>query len=175
MVKPSSRFKRGAFSSEKGSRSSRNPKLDRRKPNAVAGYAKRQERKAKDFGANDVYEYTAHSNKRSKIGLSLGKDEREGLERDEDDEDDRNDALEKIRQRIGAEDEDGVVNSEDDEEIESDDAFEGDSDEERFQSFKFVEKVCVSLLMLAFFLFFSSANVSYLTPSSVVAEKAQEA
>jgi U3 small nucleolar RNA-associated protein 14 len=35
----------------------------------------------------------------------------------------------------------GVVESEDDEEIESDDAFEGESDEERFRGFKFKEKV----------------------------------
>ncbi|KDQ20262.1 hypothetical protein BOTBODRAFT_392238 [Botryobasidium botryosum FD-172 SS1] len=141
MVKPPSRFKKPAFSSGKGPRPFRHPKLSKA-DRAKSGYAKRHERKAKNATADDVYEYTAHEEKRAKIRLDVGREDRDGLGHDSDDEDaDRNEALEKLRRRIGGEDEDGVVDSEDDEEIESDDAFEGESDEERFQSFRFAEKM----------------------------------
>lgn len=48
--------------------------------------------------------------------------------------------LVKLQQRVAGE-VDGVVDSEDDEDLDSDAAFEGESDEERFSSFKFALKV----------------------------------
>jgi len=105
--------------------------------NAV-GYAQRQQRKAqgKD-GSADIYEYSHTGVKRSNISLSLTRDETQDMKLGEDsDSDDPADEA-RIAQIRTNMDEEGIVRSEDDEEIESDDAFDGGSDEERFANFKF--------------------------------------
>lgn len=110
---------------------------------------KRQERKNKQREEQniDVYEYTAGKNKRAAISMQLDQDELLGNdERDPDEEDGFDSDMEKLRRKIAAnmQGDVGVVDSEDDEDIDSDAAFEGESDEERFGAFKFAESVCTS-------------------------------
>jgi U3 small nucleolar RNA-associated protein 14 len=108
------------------------------------GYAARQARKAISGDALDVYEYSTGRVRRSGVGLTLDREEETGLGKkphndDDDDEgeNDLDDARERLRLRIANADEDGVVGSDEDEEIDSDAAFEDESDEERFANFKF--------------------------------------
>lgn len=104
------------------------------------GFAARQARKAVAGDALDVYEYSTGKVRRAGVALSLDREEEAGLgkKRDEDDEgDDLDDMKEKLRLRIANGDEEGVVLSDEDEEIDSDGAFEDESDEERFANFKF--------------------------------------
>ncbi|CAE7149155.1 unnamed protein product [Rhizoctonia solani] len=100
------------------------------------GYAARQALKSSD--ALDVYEYSTGKVRRSGVGLTLDREEEAGFGRDSDEEGNTlDDAKEKLRLRIANADEDGVVGSDEDEEIDSDAAFEDESDEERFANFKF--------------------------------------
>ncbi|KAF9504919.1 hypothetical protein BS47DRAFT_1386112 [Hydnum rufescens UP504] len=79
---------------------------------------------------------------RANITLDINKDELRGLGQDTLDSDAANKAMEMLRQKITADmgEDMGVVNSEDDEDIDSDAAFEGESDEEHFGAFKFTQK-----------------------------------
>ncbi|KAG9124690.1 hypothetical protein FRC07_010612 [Ceratobasidium sp. 392] len=122
------------------------PKLARsKKPNLKAaranirGYTARQARKAASGNALDVYEYTASRVRRAGIPLALDREEETGPSKDEDENDELDEVKQKLRRHIADGDEEGVVLSDDDEEIESDDAFEDESDEERFANFKFRE------------------------------------
>ena len=112
----------------------------------ASGYQKRLERKNKRRHDNDpdVYEYSATRNKRANIAPDVDKDELQGMGQGFPDDDAANNDMEVLRQKIAANiaEDTGVVNSEDDEDIDSDAAFEGESDEERFGTFKFAEKVC---------------------------------
>ncbi|KAG8685948.1 hypothetical protein FRC08_012830, partial [Ceratobasidium sp. 394] len=65
--------------------------------------------------------------------------EEAGLGKDEDGDDELDEVKEKLRRQIANGDEEGVVLSDEDEEIDSDGAFEDESDEERFANFKFRE------------------------------------
>lgn len=107
----------------------------------VAGYEKRQARKAKSGPAlTDLYEHVQQNKgRRSKIALDLDRDEAMefGVGLDGIDENER----EQLRARlIGELSDDEEIASGDDEEIDSDAAFE-ESDEERFAGF-FSAKVC---------------------------------
>ncbi|KAF9503812.1 hypothetical protein BS47DRAFT_1402036 [Hydnum rufescens UP504] len=110
----------------------------------ASGYQKRLERKNKRPPTNDpdVYEYSATRDRRANITLDIDKDELRGLGQDTLDGDAANKAMEMLRQKITADmgEDMGVVDSEDDEDIDSDAAFEGESDEERFGAFKFAQK-----------------------------------
>ncbi|KAG8927039.1 hypothetical protein FRC02_008526, partial [Tulasnella sp. 418] len=112
-----------------------------RKRNAI-GYAKRQERKNKNkIGLSDIYEYAEEgSSKRSKVEMGFTREELADMGRVASGSEDGDGDDDKIARLGGNMDEDAMVLSEDDEEIESDDAFEGESDEERFSGFKFAEK-----------------------------------
>lgn len=115
----------------------------------ASGYQKRQERKKSDRRTDDLYEYAAARNKRAGITLDVDREER-GYEQSRNSatkEGDLDNDMEALRQKISASvgDDLGIVDSEDDEDIDSDEAFEGESDEERFGNFKFVEKVRVKL------------------------------
>ncbi|KDN40574.1 hypothetical protein RSAG8_08046, partial [Rhizoctonia solani AG-8 WAC10335] len=109
------------------------------------GYAVRQALKSPDAldalkspDALDVYEYSTGKVRRSGVGLSLDREEETGFGKDADEEDGGLDEVkEKLRLKIVNADEDGVVGSDEDEEIDSDGAFEDESDEERFANFKF--------------------------------------
>ncbi|KAF8756069.1 Utp14 protein [Rhizoctonia solani] len=116
---------------------SKKPKSSLKASRANArGYAARKALKSSD--ALDVYEYSTGKVRRSGVGLSLGREEETGLGKDSDEEDKGLDEVkENLRLRIANADEDGVVGSDDDEEIDSDAAFEDESDEERFANFKF--------------------------------------
>lgn len=112
----------------------------------VSGYKKRHERKDKSGQLDDLYEYTASKNKRAHVELHVDRDElasqgpsKNALE----DNDEIDSDTETLRRKISANmnGEFGVVDSDDDEDIDSDEAFEGESDEERFDNFKFAEKV----------------------------------
>lgn len=137
----------------------------------AAGYAKRLERKEKKAGAGssilDVYEYDGNGkgsgrkglNRRANVGLDVDRDELVGQggprsskftkkskgndDESEEEENDEEGGAGALRRKIAAnmEADFGVVESEDDESVDSDDAFEGESDEERFANFKFAEKV----------------------------------
>ncbi|KAF9507397.1 hypothetical protein BS47DRAFT_1398668 [Hydnum rufescens UP504] len=110
----------------------------------ASGYQKRLERKNKRPPTNDpdVYEYSATRDRRANITLDIDKDELRGLGQDTLDGHAANKDMEMLRQKITAAmgEDMGVVGSEDDEDIDSDAAFEGDSDEERFSAFKFAQK-----------------------------------
>ncbi|KAG8960552.1 hypothetical protein FRC03_006414 [Tulasnella sp. 419] len=112
-----------------------------RKRNAI-GYAKRQERKNKNkIGLSDIYEYAEEgSSKRSKVEMGFTREELADMGRVASGSEDGDGDDDKIARLGGNMNEDAMVLSEDDEEIESDDAFEGESDEERFSGFKFAEK-----------------------------------
>lgn len=114
----------------------------------VSGYQKRQERKDKARQLDDLYEYTTEKNKRAHVELNIDREELAGLGSSKNgfDDDDKMDSdMETLRQKISAnmDGDFGVVDSEDDEDIDSDEAFEGESDEERFGNFKFAGKVCL--------------------------------
>lgn len=101
----------------------------------VAGYEKRQARKAKSGPAlTDIYEHIQQNKgRRAKVGMDLDRDEAKefgvGLDGEGDEERDE------LRARlIGELEDDEEVASEDDEEVDSDAAFE-ESDEERFAGF----------------------------------------
>jgi len=100
----------------------------------VAGYEKRQARKAKSgAGTSDLYEHIPEKTRRSKVGLDLDRDEalEYGVGIDGANEEER----EALKARlIGENVDDEEIASEDDEEIDSDAAFE-ESDEERFAGF----------------------------------------
>lgn len=113
----------------------------------VSGYQKRQERKDKARQTGDLYEYTANKNKRAHIALDVDTEELAGQRPSKnglDDDEELDSDMEALRRKISAnmDGDIGVVESEDDEEIDSDGAFEGESDEERFGAFTFAEKVC---------------------------------
>ncbi|EJT99923.1 Utp14-domain-containing protein [Dacryopinax primogenitus] len=106
---------------------------DRRKFNA-AGAVKRIASRGNKTSTLDVYEFAQAKNRRLSVRQELDRDEEE-LGRGEADD------LDGVRLppqfRMPADDEDGIVGSGDDEEIDSDEAFEGDSDEEGFANFNF--------------------------------------
>lgn len=110
------------------------------KANAEAGFAKRQSAKDKrhrDNGIEDVYEYVEEKTRRSKVKLDLDRDEAMEFGDIDAMDDGQREAL---RARlIGENEDDERVDSEDDEEVDSDAAFE-ESDEERFAEF-FSKKV----------------------------------
>ncbi|QRV97720.1 U3 small nucleolar RNA-associated protein 14 [Ceratobasidium sp. AG-Ba] len=120
-----------------------------KKPNAkvkaaranIRGYAARQARKAASSSGNslDVYEYSANKVRRAGIPLTLDREEEVGAGKADDGDDELNEVREKLRRHIANGEEEGVVLDDDDEEIDSDAAFEDESDEERFASFKFRE------------------------------------
>lgn len=135
----------------------------------VSGYQKRQERKAtksRSSGLNDLYEYNAGKNRRAHVEMQLDPDElgAEGTSRTKGSlpDDDADDRMEALRRKISANinGEFGVVESEDDEELDSDEAFEGDSDEERFGNFKFAERVRLFLRLS----FITSAHTMHAYP-----------
>ncbi|KAF8167250.1 Utp14 protein-domain-containing protein [Crassisporium funariophilum] len=99
----------------------------------VAGYEKRQARKAKSTPTTDLYEHIQESTRRSKIGLDLDRDEAKefGTGLDGANEEEREDLRARL---IGENADDEEIASEDDEEIDSDAAFE-ESDEDRFAGF----------------------------------------
>ncbi|KAF5332696.1 hypothetical protein D9611_005277 [Ephemerocybe angulata] len=108
---------------------------DKSKANAEAGFAKRQtlkDKKQREAGFQDVYEYLPEKTRRSKVKMDLDRDE--AMEFGALDE--MGDAArEALRARlIGENEDDERVASEDDEEVDSDAAFE-ESDEERFAEF----------------------------------------
>ncbi|KAG8764610.1 hypothetical protein FRC12_008005, partial [Ceratobasidium sp. 428] len=105
----------------------------------IRGYTARQARKAASGNSLDVYEYTANRVRRAGVPLSLDRDEEAGLGKDDDGDDELDAVKQRLRRQIANGDEDGVVLSDEDEDIESDDAFEDESDEERFANFKFRE------------------------------------
>jgi len=114
----------------------------------ASGYKKRQERKKNNVQMDDLYEFSAAKNKRAGITLDMDREERAGYDPSRNgatDEDDLDVGMETLRRKISAsmEGDVGIVESEDDEDIDSDEAFEGESDEERFGNFKFAHKVCV--------------------------------
>ena len=94
----------------------------------------------------DLYEYAAAKNKRAGVTLDVDLEERAIYEPSRSgvtERDDVDDDMETLRRKISTtmEGDLGVVDSEDDEDIDSDEAFEGESEEERFGNFKFGEKV----------------------------------
>ncbi|KAG9097803.1 hypothetical protein FRC06_007178 [Ceratobasidium sp. 370] len=102
----------------------------------IRGYAARQARKANSDNALDVYEYTANRVRRAAVPLALDREEA-GLGKDDDGDDELDEVKDKLRRQIANGDEEGEVLSDEDEEIDSDGAFEDESDEERFANFKF--------------------------------------
>lgn len=129
---------------------------------------RKQARSATDGGSIlDAYEYDGSAkgsgrkslNRRANVGLEVDRDELVGQggprsskftknSKGGDDASDGSDDEEEggasaLRRKIAAnmEAEFGVVESDDDESVDSDEAFEGESDEERFVNFKFAEKV----------------------------------
>ncbi|KAF8310820.1 Utp14-domain-containing protein [Clavulina sp. PMI_390] len=115
----------------------------------VSGYQRRQEKKAKSTlqpASDDLYEYAPGKNKRARVELKVDREELVGETSSkhrglDDDADDVDSDVEALRRKIAAnmEGDFGVVDSEDDEDIDSDEAFEGESDEERFANFKFAD------------------------------------
>ncbi|KAG8736053.1 hypothetical protein FRC10_009857 [Ceratobasidium sp. 414] len=105
----------------------------------IRGYAARQARKAASGDALNVYEYTASRVRRATVPLALDREEEAVLGKDEDGDDELDEVKEKLRRQVANGDEEGVVLSSEDEEIDSDGAFEDESDEERFANFKFRE------------------------------------
>ncbi|EPQ61400.1 hypothetical protein GLOTRDRAFT_82774 [Gloeophyllum trabeum ATCC 11539] len=119
-----------------------------RKANA-AGYSKRKSAKgkAKAFagGVTDVYEYEQERSRRSKVSLTLDKDEAAEYGVNEDGEYEGENpggsrmSMSEYMKRprlVGENEDDEGIDPEDDEEIDSDEAFE-ESDEERFAGFTF--------------------------------------
>ncbi|QRW05991.1 U3 small nucleolar RNA-associated protein 14 [Ceratobasidium sp. AG-Ba] len=117
-----------------------NPKVKAARAN-IRGYAARQARKAASSSGNllDVYEYSANKVRRAGIPLTLDREEEVGAGKDNEGDDELDEVREKLRRHIANGEEEGVVLDDDDEEIDSDAAFEDESDEERFASFKFRE------------------------------------
>lgn len=153
MAKTVGTSKRGPHPPKKGGKPFKPLKAGGPTGRNATGYQKRQDRKNKQREDQnpDVYEYTVGRNKRAGVSMQLDEDELVGNDKHADggaDEDDGDDSdMEKLRRKIAAnmEGDMGVVDSEDDEDIDSDAAFEGESDEERFGAFKFAEKVCVTV------------------------------
>ncbi|KZO95969.1 Utp14-domain-containing protein [Calocera viscosa TUFC12733] len=116
-----------------GHRQNSSTAADRRQYNA-AGAAKRIASRGNKSSALDVYEYTQAKNRRAAVRQDLDRDEEE-LGRG--DADDLGDLRLPPKFKMPGEDEDGVIDSGDDEELDSDEAFEGESDEERFAHFTF--------------------------------------
>lgn len=148
MAKTAATSKRGPHPPRKGGRPAKKPfKVGGADGRNATGYQKRQERKNKQREEQnpDVYEYAVGKNKRAGISMQLDDDELLGNDKRGAEDDDNDDSdMEKLRRKIAAnmEGDMGVVDSEDDEDIDSDAAFEGESDEERFGAFKFAESVC---------------------------------
>jgi U3 small nucleolar RNA-associated protein 14 len=97
---------------------------------------------------SDVYEFQHEKVRRSKVSLSLGKDEiaELGRQNHSDDEEDGVDPLKGAR-LIGENKDDEMIDSEDDEDIDSDAAF-GDSDEETFAGYGFSRKVIFLFIIM---------------------------
>ena len=100
--------------------------------------------KSPEVNANDIYEYAPTKNRRANVKLNFDKEEIGGIRSGLPDGEDSDTEMDKIRERIAANmDGDlGVIESDDDDELDSDAAFEGESDEERFANFTFVSSVC---------------------------------
>lgn len=133
------------------------PKLKSQASSNIAGYEKRQARKAKSKPITDLYEYVPEKSHRSKVALDLGRDEEFEFRDGEDDNDDEE--RERLRAKlIGENEDDEKIASDDDEELDSDAAFE-ESDEERFEEF-FSHKVCIYIYIVLGLL--NMSNLLYL-------------
>jgi hypothetical protein len=111
--------------------------------NAVAGFAKRQARKAtataKGPALSDVYEFQQAKQRRSRVSVDtrLGREEAAEFGFGHGEENEEDGARQEMRARlIGENDDDEGLGSDEDEEIDSDVAFE-EEDEDRYAGFNF--------------------------------------
>ena len=127
----------------------------RHKPSSSVNSSSYQKRHSKrdespDVNTNDLYEYAPTKNRRANVKLNFDKEEIGGFRSGPPDDQNSDMEMDEIRERLAAnmDAEFGIVGSDDDEELDSDAAFEGESDEERFANFKFASSVCCSIIFL---------------------------